>query len=112
MHRSAMPATENHGISVIRPPTGEENPARSADKAARVSQWIRSEPRPVRVSDVRTAAARALPRGLSSQKVSWRGYLSSTRFDSDSELCQLQLADHVRRESGCSSGRRSCAGSN
>ena len=60
-HQSAMPTTENHAVSVIRPPTGEENPARSADNAARVSQWIRSQPRPVGVSDVRTGAARALP---------------------------------------------------
>jgi len=90
-HRSAMPTTENHAVSVKRPPTGKENPARSADNAARVSQWIRSQPRPVGVSDVRTAAARALPHGLSSQKVSWRGYLTTTRFDNAVELCQLQL---------------------
>jgi hypothetical protein len=36
-HKSAMPTTELHAVPVIRPPTGEENPARSADNAARVS---------------------------------------------------------------------------
>ena len=86
-----MPTTENHAISAIRPPTGEENPARSADNAARVSQWIRSQPRPVGVSDVPDRCCAGFTHGLPSQKMSWRGYLATTRFDNAAELCQLQL---------------------
>ena len=68
-----MPTTENHSVSVIQLPTGEENPARSADNAACVSQWIRSQPRPVGVSDVRTAAARvfALWAALPEDELAW-----------------------------------------
>ena len=86
-----MPTTENHAVSVIRPPTGEENPARSADNVARASRWIRSQPRPVSVSNVRTAAARALPPWPPAQKMIWHGYLTTTRFDNVAEFYQLQL---------------------